>query len=209
MSAVSCVVVAMSALLVMSANGQQASETNTSTPVDPGNENVEASATVDSSGKIENAVSPDKRWALQMKAAEFRCKVFLKDASKDKTVATIEIADFAADDVRDKITANWRKDSSAVALNISKGRNIDDCEILVFSSGRWRRVVWPEKELKAIRKRNNEEGGKAQDYLTFDSWLPDGIRINYQGNIGAVETIDSRIIPGAKPHLKIIKTYYD
>jgi hypothetical protein len=131
------------------------------------------------STEIEDAISPDKRWVLRLKAEEFRCKVFLKNRANDKVLTSFYVEDFFADDVRDTITAHWRKDSAAVALNIDLGRNISECEILLFTNGQWKRLVWPQNELKKVRERNNEKDGKSQGYLTFGSWLPDGVKISY------------------------------
>jgi tetratricopeptide repeat protein len=156
------------------------------------------------STEIGDAISPDKKWELRMKAEEFRCKLFVRNSASRKVVLTLDVDEFDADNVRDTITAHWRGDSTAVALDIEKGRSITDCEILMFANGQWKRVTFAENELKEVRKKNNTENGKSQDYVTFASWLPDGVKINYQGNTEAVEELDFRIVPGAKPHLRLM-----
>ncbi len=159
----------------------------------------------DASTEIKNAISPDKRWVLAMKAEEFRCKVFLKNRVNDKVLTSFNVEDFIADDVRDTITAHWRKDSAAVALNMTLGRNISESELLVFSNGQWAHLAFPKEELDKVRKRNNQEDGKSQEYLTFANWLPGGVKMTYQGNVGLVEELDCQIVRGAKPHLKVVK----
>jgi hypothetical protein len=161
-----------------------------------------AFGTARASTEIEDAISPDRKWVLSMKAEEFRCQVLLKNKLNNKVLTSFNVEDFFADNVRDTITAHWRKDSAAVALNIDLGRSISQCEILIFANGQWKRVGWPKDELKKMREKDNEDGGKSQDYLTFDSWLSDGVKISYQGNLGSVEDLDFRIVSGAKPHLK-------
>jgi len=134
-----------------------------------------------------------------MKPEEFRCQISVRDRSTGKILMAFSVDEFAADDVRDTITANWRKDSAAVALNITLGRSISECEVLVLAAGQWRRLAFPSNELAKVRQRNNEEGGKSQDYLVFENWLPGGVKLTYQGNKGSVEDIECRIVSGAVP----------
>jgi DNA-binding beta-propeller fold protein YncE len=158
------------------------------------------------SNEIKNAISPDKKSVLAMKAEEFRCNVFVKNRASGKVLTSFNVEEFAADDVRDTITAHWRKDSAAVALNIDLGRNISQCEVTVLENGQWKRLALPEEDLAKVREKNNKEGGKFQDYLTFDSWSPNGVKMSYQGNLGSVEDLECRIVLGAKPRLRIVKT---
>jgi streptogramin lyase len=160
----------------------------------------------DASTEIENAISPDKKLILTMKPEELRCRVLLKNKANGKVLTSFNVEGFFADNVRDTITADWRKDSAAVALNITLGRSISECEVIVLTKGQWKRLAWPEKELKAVRERNNEQDGKSQDYLTFAAWLPGGVQMSYQGNIGSVEDLECQIVLGAKPRLRIVKT---
>jgi tetratricopeptide (TPR) repeat protein len=162
------------------------------------------------STEIKDSISPNKKWVLTMKAEEARdddlvrrCKVFLKNRANGKVLTSFNVEDFFAEDVRDTITAHWRKDSAAVALDITLGRNITECEVIVLANGQWKRLALPEEQLGKVRERNNEKDGKSQDYLTFDSWLPGGVKMSYQGNSGSVEDLECRIILGAKPHLKL------
>jgi len=91
---------------------------------------LEAFRSVYAATEIEDAISPDKKWVLTINAKESRdddlvrrCKVFLENRATGKVFTNFDVDDFFADDVRDRITAHWRKDSAAVTLNIDLGRN--------------------------------------------------------------------------------------
>lgn len=150
---------------------------------------------------IAQATSPDGKLILTSECAEFDCEIFLKRKTGDEVLTKFKIEEFDAENSRDTISAIWRNDSRAVALNINYGRSISGCELLVEKSGSWLRVALPEEGLAKVRKDNNSEDGKSQDYLVFKQWLPTAAILSYQGNNGTLNRLACRLEMNPQPHL--------
>src|ERR1700758_1170508 len=134
--------------------------------------------------KIENAGSPNGRYVLEAVAtSDDACRIDLKSEADGKIIREIPIKDFDTHDRRYSISAVWKEDSSAFALNIEKGRSITYCRVFVEHHGAWMEASLPEKQIKKLRKQVDRKGGKALDYLSVSAWLPkEEIKFSYLGN---------------------------
>ena len=161
-----------------------------------------ASATA--SSDIVTATSPDKKFTVKLgDCNDFGCKAELKATGNQETLASTDIEAFDPDDAHSRISAHWRDDSVAVALNIDNGRSITDCVVFLLADGKWRRLELPEPDMRKMRDANNEEGGKSLDYLTFKQWTTNGIRMHYQGNRSETD-LTWRIVDKPQPHLQLV-----
>ena len=162
-------------------------------------------ATATASSEIADATSPDKKFTVKLgDCNDFGCKAQLKAASDQETVASTDIEAFDPDDAHCRISAHWREDSAAVALNIDNGRSITDCVVFLLADGKWRLLELP--EMQKVRAANNEEGGKSLDYLTFKQWTSNGIRMHYQGNHSETD-LTWRIVDKPEPHLQPVTPF--
>jgi sugar lactone lactonase YvrE len=134
--------------------------------------------------KIENAGSPNGKYVLEAVAtSDDSCRVDLKSEGDGKIAKQIPVKDFDTHDRRYSISAVWKEDSSAFALNINKGRSITYCRLFVEHHGSWNEASLPEKQIKKLRKEADKNGGKALDYLSVSAWLPkEEIKFSYLGN---------------------------
>lgn len=74
---------------------------------------------------IQNADSPDGKYVLEAVAtSESACRVDVKSKPDGKVVGQIALKDYYANDHRYSISAVWKEDSAAFALNIEQGRDI-------------------------------------------------------------------------------------
>jgi len=159
-------------------------------------------AGADASSDIVSASSPDKKFTVKLgDCNDFGCKAELKANDNSEVLASVDIEAFDPDDAHCRISAHWRDDSAAVALNIDNGRSITDCVVFVFANGKWHRLDLPAADMQKVRDANNEEGGKSLDYLTFTEWTNSGIRMHYQGNRSESD-LTWRIIGKSEPHLE-------
>jgi hypothetical protein len=161
-------------------------------------------ATATASSDIVSATSPDKKFTVELgDCNDFGCKAELKAAGNQETLASTDIKAFDPDDAHCRISAHWRDDSAAVALNIDNGRSITDCVVFLLAGGKWRHLELPEPDMQKMRDANNEEGGKSLDYLTFKQWTTNGIRMHYQGNRSGTD-LTWRIVDKPEPHLQLV-----
>src|SRR6266478_7413151 len=116
--------------------------------------------------KIENAGSPNGKYVLEAVAtADDACRVDLKSEADGKITKQIPVKDFDTHDRRYSISAVWKEDSSAFALNINKGRSITYCRLFVEHHGSWNEASLPEKQIKKLRKEADKKGGRR--WITF------------------------------------------
>src|SRR6266576_4705495 len=156
------------------------------------------------SSDVVTATWPDKKFTVKLgDCDDFGCKAELKATGNQETLASTNIEAFDPDDAHCRISAHWRDDSAAVALNIDNGRSITDCVVFLLADGKWRRLELPESDMQKMRDANNEEGGKSLDYLTFKQWTNSGIRMHYQGNRSETD-VTWRIVDKPEPHLQLV-----
>ena len=159
------------------------------------------------SSDVVSATSPDKKFTVKLSDCnDFGCKAELKATGNQETLASTDIEAFDPDDAHCRISAHWRDDSAAVALNIDNGRSITDCVVFLLAGGKWRRLELPEPDMQKTRDANNEEGGKSLDYLTFKQWTTNGIRMHYQGNRSESD-LTWRVIDKPEPHLQLVTPF--
>jgi hypothetical protein len=164
-------------------------------------------ATATASSDVVSATSPDKKFTVELgDCNDFGCKAELKATGNQETLASTNIEAFDPDDAHCRISAHWRDDSAAVALNIDNGRSLTDCVVFLLADGKWRRLVLPEPDMQKMRDANNEEGGKSLDYLTFKQWTTNGIRMHYQGNRSETD-LTWRIVDKPEPHLQLVTPF--
>lgn len=158
--------------------------------------------------KIEDAASPDGKYTLEgigEKDAD-GCRIEIKALPGGKVVGRFSHPDFYASDHRYTISAVWKEDSSAFALNITQGRNITLCRVFADDRGSWKEASLPEKAIEKIRVKGNTEDGKAQDYLYASEWMPNNkLKFSYQGNIGNEDEFICRLVRGNKPRLEFLE----
>lgn len=161
-------------------------------------------ADANASSDVETATSPNQKFTVKLgDCNDFECKVELKGVGNSEVLASIDVEAFDPDDSHCRISAHWRNDSTAVALNIDNGRSITDCVVFVLANGKWHRLELPETDMQKVRDANNEQGGKSLDYLTFTQWTSSGIRMHYQGNRSETD-LTWRIVDKPEPHLALI-----
>jgi sugar lactone lactonase YvrE len=158
--------------------------------------------------KVENAKSANGKYTLEAigeKDAD-GCRIELKALPGGKVVGRFSHGDFYASDHRYTISAVWKEDSSAFALNITQGRNITLCRVFVDDRGSWKEARLPKKAIEKIRAEGNTEGGKAQDYLYATEWMAgDKLKFSYQGNIGNEDKFICRLVRGGNPRLAFVE----
>ena len=82
-------------------------------------------ATATASSEVVTATSPDKEFTVKLgDCNDFGCKAELKANGNQETLTSTDIEAFDPDDAHCRISAHWREDSAAVALNIDNGRSI-------------------------------------------------------------------------------------
>jgi len=157
--------------------------------------------------KIESAGSPNGKYVLEAVAtSDDACRVDLKSEADGKIAKGIPVKDFDTHDRRYSISAVWKEDSSAFALNINKGRSITYCRLFVEHHGSWNEASLPEKQIKKLRKEADKEGGKALDYLSVSSWLPkEEIKFSYLGNNTVEYEFIGRMMHGHQAHVDFVK----
>ena len=164
-------------------------------------------ATATASSNVVSATSPDKKFTVKLSDCnDFGCKAELKATGNQETLASTDIEAFDPDDAHCRISAHWRDDSAAVALNIDNGRSLTDCVVFLLADGKWRRLELPEPDMQKTRDANNEEGGKSLDYLTFKQWTTNGIRMHYQGNRSESD-LTWRVVDKPEPHLQLVTPF--
>jgi uncharacterized protein (DUF1684 family) len=164
-------------------------------------------ATATASSDVVSAISPDKKFTVELgDCNDFGCKAELKATGNQEMLASTDIEAFDPDDAHCRISAHWRDDSAAVALNIDNGRSLTDCVVFLLAGGKWRRLELPEPDMQKTRDANNEEGGKSLDYLTFKQWTTNGIRMHYQGNRSETD-LTWRIVDKPEPHLQLVTPF--
>lgn len=164
-------------------------------------------ATATASSDVVSATSPDKKFTVELgDCNDFGCKAELKATGNQEMLASTDIEAFDPDDAHCRISAHWRDDSAAVALNIDNGRSLTDCVVFLLAGGKWRRLELPEPDMQRTRDANNEEGGKSLDYLTFKQWTTNGIRMHYQGNRSETD-LTWRIVDKPEPHLQLVTPF--
>ena len=132
--------------------------------------------------KIGQATSPDGGYTLVVAMdEESTCRIEVRATATGQAAGRFSILGYNADDHRYSITALWKEDSTAFAVNIDHGRNITDCRVFVRGSKTWTELSLPEKPIEKLRKAGNKDGGKEQDYLHAVEWQPGNkVRISYQ-----------------------------
>ncbi len=157
--------------------------------------------------KIENAGSPNGRYVLEAVAtSDDACRVDLKSEADGNIAKRIPVKDFDTHDRRYSISAVWKEDSSAFALNINKGRSITYCRLFVEHHGSWNEASLPEKQIKKLRKEADKKGGKALDYLSVSAWLPkEEIKFSYLGNNTVEYEFIGRMMHGHQPRVDFVK----
>ena len=157
--------------------------------------------------KIENATSPDGKYTLiGIGVGERGCRIDIKTLPGGKIVGRFSHADFDASDQRYTISAVWKEDSGAFALNITEGRNITLCRVFADDRGSWKEAGLPEKAIDKVRAKGNTEDGKAQDYLYAAEWMPNNrLKFSYQGNMGNEDEFICRLVRGGKPRLEFVQ----
>lgn len=157
--------------------------------------------------KITDATSPDGKYTISASMeGETTCRVEFRGKS-GKTVGKCIVSDYDVSDHRSSISAVWKADTSAVGLNINHGPSITDCIILANHNGSWAELPIPKEPIEKVRKAGNTHGGKAVDYLTVQSWLPDqNFKISYTGNNGAEYALIFHLARGWKSHLEHLQT---
>lgn len=157
--------------------------------------------------KVDNAGSPNGRYVLEAVAtSDDQCRVDLKSEDDGKIATRIPVKDFNTHDRRYSISAVWKEDSSAFALNITKGRNITYCRIFVAHHSSWNEANLPEKQITKFRKEADKQGGKALDYLRVSGWLPkDEIKFSYEGNNTVEHEFIGRMMHGHQPRVDFVK----
>jgi hypothetical protein len=161
-------------------------------------------ATATASSEVVTATSPDNKFTVKLgDCNDFGCKAELKATGNQETLASTDIEAFDPDNAHCRLSAHWRDDSAAFALNIDNGRSITDCVVFLLADGKWRRLESPEPDMQKMRDANNEEGGKSLDYLTFKQWTNGGIRMHYQGNRSETD-LTWRIVDKPEPHLELV-----
>jgi sugar lactone lactonase YvrE len=158
--------------------------------------------------KIENATSPHGKYTLEGIGENDAdgCRIEIKALPGGKVVGRFSHADFYASDHRYTISAVWKEDSSAFALNITQGRNITLCRVFVDDRGPWKEASLPEKAIDKVRAKGNTEDGKAQDYLYATDWMPGNrLKFSYQGNMGLQDEFICRLVRGGKPRLEFVE----
>jgi hypothetical protein len=131
-----------------------------------------------------------------------------KATGNQETLASTDIKAFDPDDAHCRISAHWRDDSAAVALNVDNGGSLTDCVVFLLADGKWRRLELPEPDMQKMQGANNEEGGKSLDYLTFKQWTTNGIRMHYQGNRSETD-LTWRIVDKPEPHLQPVTPFQE
>ena len=92
-------------------------------------------ATATASSDVVTATSPDKKFTVKLgDCNDFGCKAELKATGNQETLASTDIEAFDPGDAHRRISAHWRDDSAAVALNIDNGRSITDCVVFLLFS---------------------------------------------------------------------------
>ncbi|PYJ53067.1 MAG: hypothetical protein DME82_14910, partial [Verrucomicrobia bacterium] len=157
--------------------------------------------------KIENAGSPNGKYVLEAVAtSDDACRVDLKSEGDGKIAKQIPVKDFDTHDRRYSISAVWKEDSSAFALNINKGRSITYCRLFVEHHGSWNEASLPEKQIKKLRKEADKKGGKALDYLSVSAWLPkEEIKFSYSGNNTVEYEFIGRMMHGHQARVDFVK----
>jgi len=158
-------------------------------------------------GKIAETISPDGKYALSA-TMENETTLLIEFKNKSgKTVGKMTIVDFDGNDRRSGITALWKADASAVALNIDRGANITDCRVAVNTRGSWVELPLPKDPVQKVRKAGNTPGGKAMDHLSAQSWLPgQRLAVSYLGNNGTEYGLVFQLMRGWKQHLEFQHT---
>ena len=157
--------------------------------------------------KIGQATSPDGNYSLVAAMdEESTCRVEVRATAAGKATGRISILDYYADDHRYSITALWKEDSTAFAVNINYGRNITDCRFFIRGPQTWTELSLPKKPIEKLRKAGNKEGGKEQDYLHVMEWQPGNqVQISYQGNLTVQTGAIFRLVRTGRPHLELVK----
>jgi sugar lactone lactonase YvrE len=157
--------------------------------------------------KIENAGSPNGKYVLEAVAtSDDACRVDVKSEADGKVAERLTVKDFDTHDRRYSISAVWKEDSSAFALNINKGRSITYCRLFVEHHGSWMEASLPEKQITKLRKEADKQGGKALDYLLVSAWLPkEEIKFSYSGNNTVEYEFIGRMVHGGQPRVDFVK----
>jgi len=157
--------------------------------------------------KIENAASPGGKYVLEAVATSGdACRIDVKSKADGKVAEQFAVKDFYTDDQRYYISAVWKEDSAAFALNITRGRSITYCRVFVEDHGSWKEVGLPEKQITKLRKEADKHGGKALDYLFVSDWLPKNeIKFSYSGNDTVEYEFIGRLVRAGRPRLDFVK----
>ena len=88
------------------------------------------------SSDVVSATSPDKKFTIKLADCnDFGCKAELTAIDNSEVLQSADIEAFDPDDAHCRISAHWRDDSRAVALNIDNGRSVTDCAVFLFANG--------------------------------------------------------------------------
>jgi sugar lactone lactonase YvrE len=157
--------------------------------------------------KVQNADSPDGKYILEAVAtSDDACRVNVKTKPNGKVAAQFAVKDFNTDDRRYSISAVWKEDSAAFALNINKGPHITYCRVFVENHGSWKEVGLPEKQITKLRKESNTQGGKAVDYLLVTAWSPkDDVKFSYTGDAEVEFEMIGHLVRAERPRLDFVK----
>ena len=133
---------------------------------------------------IKDATSPDGAFSVSgVMEKDSTCRVEVRSKGSKKLLGQLLIPEYFEDDKRYSMQALWKEDSKAVALNIDKGRNIEECRFLAKGDKAWSEVKLPKKVMSQVQKLGDYEGGKAQSYLTVSEWMPGNkVKVSYMGN---------------------------
>src|SRR5207248_535133 len=134
--------------------------------------------------EIENAGSPNGKYVLEAVAtSDDACRVDLKSEADGKIAKGIPVKDFDTHDRRYSISAVWKEDSSAFALNINKGSHTTYCRLFVEHHGSWNEANLPEKQITKLRKEADKEGGKDGAGPEAQFKWPHGVSIDTGANV--------------------------
>jgi sugar lactone lactonase YvrE len=157
--------------------------------------------------KIQDAVSPDGHYTLTaVMQGPSTCHLEIKAKASAKTLGQLTIGDYHGDDRHCSIAAVWKEDSSACAVNINLGHNVTTCHILTGGRNAWSELSLSPRLFDKMRKEASQAGGKAQDLLSADAWLPgNNLKVSFSGNAIVDYSLVFHLVHFGKAHLELLE----